>query len=301
MSANNEAAKVKWQLIEHEVKKLLPKNTLYIPYYPPCQLQGIIQALISNACVTNFISAGGDGSINNLINILVKTRKLDLNKFCIGAIGLGSSNDFHKPIRTRIGNIPVKIDFKNKKLADIGVVRFKNNGPYAERMFLINASLGFTAEGNLLFNKGDKVIRFLKAKSTNLAILWTVFKTLTKFKNHYLDINSNGISEKIKVTNVSLAKNPNISGNLRYDKSTEQNSGKLGFYLAEDFSKTEIVKLLYCLIRNRFSELDKCRVKFLQSIDILSDSSIALETDGETFEGKKFHFSILPKSILIAE
>src|SRR3990167_8035355 len=52
----------------------------------------------------NIISAGGDGTANGIINFLM-ARQLK-NK--VGAIGLGSSNDFHKPyaINRRYNNIP---------------------------------------------------------------------------------------------------------------------------------------------------------------------------------------------------
>lgn len=299
-SANNGGAKKKWDLIEDKIKSMLPVNTIYFKYKTPCNLDNLLKSFIFRYKVKNFISAGGDGSLNNLLNSLARINKNHLNEYCIGAIGLGSSNDFHKPIRNQINGIPIKIDFANQELRDTGVVNIAKSGIQSKKLFLINSSIGFTAQGNYLFNKGDQIIRFLKKKSTNMAILWTVFKTLITFKNLYVQINQNNASRKVNITNLSIAKNPNISGNFRYDLQTAPDSGKLGLYLAENLSKLEALKLLYQLTKNRFSELKNCSVDFIQNLEILSDSNIALETDGEIFTGNYFRFSVLPKSVLIA-
>jgi len=299
-SANNGGAKIKWLQIEKMVKAMLPPGTFYIPYETPCNLDNVIKSLISNFQVRHFIAAGGDGSVNYLINALARLNNLVLSEFCIGAIGLGSSNDFHKPVKHKIKNVPVKINFSNKKYADTGIVNYSGNGQVSKRLFIINASLGFTAEGNYLFNKGDKIIRFLKFRSTNLAIFWTVLKTFIKYKNISLQIACEGAKKEMNVTNLSIAKNPNISGSFSYDLSTEPDSGKLGFYLAENLNKTETLRLLYQLTKNRFSEFNKCCVKFIQNLVVKSESNIAIETDGEIFMGKHFHFSVLPKAISIA-
>lgn len=299
-SANNGAASKKWQLIEKKVKAMLPSDTIYFQYNTPCNLENIIRTLIFRFNVKNFVSAGGDGSLNCLLNSLAKINQNHLTEYCIGAIGLGSSNDFHKPVKNQIDGIPVKIDFSVKNYTDSGLICITNYGRPYKRLFIINASLGFTAQGNMLFNKGDRIIRFFKSKSTNLTILWTVFKTLIKFRNLPLQINIGNTSKKVNVTNLSIAKNPNISGNFQYDISTTPNSGKLGFYLAENLSKPAMVALLYNLTRNKFSKIKNCSVNFIENIEIKSDSNIAVETDGEIFFGKKFLFSVFPKSILIA-
>ena len=57
-----------------------------------------------------FVAAGGDGSVNLLLNTLMESA-MNPSQYVLGAIGIGSSNDFHKPFRkaSEIGGIPVRI------------------------------------------------------------------------------------------------------------------------------------------------------------------------------------------------
>ena len=58
-----------------------------------------------------FIAAGGDGTVSALADELVWARgRIPLGEFTLGAVGLGSSNDFHKPFGRAVGGVPVRIE-----------------------------------------------------------------------------------------------------------------------------------------------------------------------------------------------
>ena len=300
LSSNNGNALKRWNLIEKEIKEILPPDTIYIHYYPPFEMKKTLQQLINRHQINYFVSAGGDGSLNFLVNSLGELINYNFNNFCLGAIGLGSSNDFLKPVKKHIKGVPVKLDVPDAVLSDIGVVTYFNNGNREKRLFCINSSIGFTAEGNKSFNTNKGLTGFIKARSTNLAIILTVIKTFFLYKNLSLKIKIKDSTKEINVTNLSVAKNPNVSGNFRYDLSTYPDSGKIGLYIAEDLSKVETLKLLYNLTRNRFSTLKKCSALFVEEVEIESVNDLHLEADGEITSGNHFRFSVLPKSLLIA-
>ncbi len=122
---------------------------------------------------TDFIIAGGDGSINYFLNHLINLVEPDiLKQIKIGAVGIGSSNDFHKPFQSKniVEKIPYKLNFKDAVERDVGCLLYEKDGKALKKYFLINASLGITAEGNNFFNNPDFILRFLKKISTQSAI-----------------------------------------------------------------------------------------------------------------------------------
>ncbi|WP_319503579.1 diacylglycerol kinase family protein [uncultured Draconibacterium sp.] len=300
--ANNGSAERKWDHIEEEVKSTMPVGTLYIHFSETDNHISLMETLVTEYEVKNFVSAGGDGSINNLINTLAQVTNYQLAPFCIGAIGLGSSNDFLKPVKHKIRGIPVRIDFENKKQADLGIVEYLENDMTKKQLFIVNASLGFTAKGNQNFNdNSNKIIQFLKPLSTNLCILWTIAKTLLNYTNIHLEIAYDEKQFSTSVTNLSIAKNPNISGSFCYDVDPGTDSGCLGLYLAENFKRQQIPGLLYALYQKRFSQTKNCKTALVQSVEINSAKPVLLETDGEIIEASRFRFSVLPKALFVAD
>ncbi|MDX8340335.1 diacylglycerol kinase family protein [Draconibacterium sp. IB214405] len=300
--ANNGSAEKKWDHIEDEVRKNLPIGTLYIHFSETDNHISLMETLVNEYRVKNFVSAGGDGSLNNLINTLAQVTNYQLKPFSIGAIGLGSSNDFLKPVRRKIRGIPVRIDFENNTESDLGIVEFHDRDTTQKQLFIVNASLGFTAQGNRLFNDdSNKIIHFLKPRSTNLCILWTIAQTLLSYKNIDLEITYDEKQISTCVTNLSISKNPNVSGSFCYDIDPGSDSGCLGFYLAENFNRQQIPGLLYSLYRKQFSKAKNCKTALVQSVEITSAKPVLLETDGEIIEACRFRFSVLPTALFVAD
>ena len=85
-----------------------------------------INDFIKEKDVNCFISAGGDGALNHLVNILHRIFGPDLSHVTVGGIGLGSSNDFIKPAKTTINKVPIRLNFENIQKQDLGIVRFRD-------------------------------------------------------------------------------------------------------------------------------------------------------------------------------
>ena len=66
----------------------------------------------------NCPSATGSGTVNGVLNAIL-AQGADVT---LGAIGLGSSNDFHKPFAKdkRVGGAPVRLDASRAIRADVG-------------------------------------------------------------------------------------------------------------------------------------------------------------------------------------
>ena len=95
--SNSGSGAGKWDIVE---KKFQEIGLSYDARYPTSEQEclDVLNKELSGG-QKNIIAAGGDGTVNLILNALIdeKTDKVDPG-INFGAIGLGSSNDFHKPL-----------------------------------------------------------------------------------------------------------------------------------------------------------------------------------------------------------
>ncbi|MFN2438442.1 MAG: diacylglycerol kinase family protein [Chitinophagaceae bacterium] len=247
------------------------------------------------------ISAGGDGSIHTLVNMLLKSGNSNKKNISIGAIGLGSSNDFLKPFQSVIKNIPVRINIARPYLLhDVGKAVYldeKNN--QKEKLFIINASFGVTAEGNWNFNNPRRLLKWLKTNSTRLAISYTAISTILSYKNKYATIRFNGEEQQLNISNINILKIPYVSGSLHYKQAILRDDGRLGLNICFNMNKRELLQTLFNLEKGRFTENNKRISTFANDFQLVSDIPIVFECDGETEKATCVQVSVIPKAIKI--
>lgn len=251
----------------------------------------------------NFIIAAGDGTVNNFVNSMMEVLNEDeIKNIKIGVVGIGSSNDFCKPFNPEsfINKVPCKINFENTQLRDIGIIRYKSDGKIKEKCFLLNASLGVTAEANDLFNNPDFILKVLKKNFTKAAILYAAVKTILIYKNIDARI-SFGIKETylFSISNLSIIKSPNFSGNLAYPNEANYQNGLFAIYLAHSMSKYDLLKLLSSLGKKKFPNTEKTKQGNATKLKISSDKEFLVEFDGEIIKTNYAEFSVLNKYLNI--
>jgi diacylglycerol kinase family enzyme len=261
---------------------------------------------ISNAILTGerkFIAAGGDGTINYLLNeILSNTSKTIIDEIQIGAIGLGSSNDFHKPMYSSrlINGIPCKIDFTNTAERDIGCITYVHNEKRIEKYFLVNASIGVTAEANYFFNHPNFILKLFKRMNTSAAIIYSAIHTIMRYNNIELKmIDSKSDSKIFKVANLAITKSPYISGNLKLNYTPNYKNGLLNIHLLGDTTKFELIKILHQLHNKKADSANVFNSSQSSSILIKAEKPFKVEFDGEIIRSNCARFSLLKKRIRV--
>jgi diacylglycerol kinase (ATP) len=249
-----------------------------------------------------FIAAGGDGTVNLLANALMK-REGYHGPFILGAIGLGGSNDFHKPFSNypQIKGIPVRMNFEKAVPSDIIRVRYKNgSGEVFTRYSAINCSIGITAQANAFCNSKSPFVERLRHISVEASVIYCALKTLFKYTDIPCALEI--LDEKKRefpVTNLGVIKNPHFAGGLCYGTGIKPDDGKLGVHLAFGTKKREVIKIMANLYRHRFPRNARTRSWITTRLTVECENPFVLEIDGEVVATDYAKFDLLNKVIRI--
>ena len=245
-----------------------------------------------------FIAAGGDGTVSALADELARARGwIPLDAFTLGAVGLGSSNDFHKPYGPTIGGVPVRIVPSDVR-RDLCVARYATpDGSVHTRCFVISASVGLVAEANAFFNDGGGPERWLRGTWTGGAILYAAAHTIATWRNLAMRFRSAGRTERADVTNLSISKTAFVSGMFHYDRSVAPDDGLLAVHLCAGMSRREAMGALVDLARGRFQGRPKRRHWNSWRFSVAADAPMALELDGEVVRARRVTFGVLREQV----
>ncbi len=251
---------------------------------------------------THIVAAGGDGTVNSVVNAVMQLDPPARMRVVLGAAGLGSSNDFHKPFSpgNMIEGIPLRMNFRNAQLRDVGSVQTQHAGVTTVHRFIINASAGITAEGNALFNAPGPLIQWLKQHTTPAAILCAALQALATHRDMPITIEFPGKPPlSLSLTNLGIVKSPYFSGSLRYDVPPDYDNGRFHVFAAERMGILERISLLRALSRGHFKHLPKTYAWHEPAVRISGSFPFPIELDGEVVEATCAEFSILAKALRV--
>lgn len=245
-----------------------------------------------------FIAAGGDGTAHRLVNSLIcAPHRPRLEALTLGAVGLGSSNDLHKPVRQRVGGVPVLLDVARAAPRDVVRCSYLN-GDRRVAYVLVSASMGITASANACFSRDEPMARLLRRLSTSAAIAWAATRTLATWHNlpALLRIDD-GAPTPIALSSVSVLKTEWLSGRLRYGGPIQPASGDFDVALAEGLGRVRLLADLLALLRGKFDGRRGHRRLHARSLAVRFDRAVPLELDGEIVAGREVCFDMFAERI----
>ena len=306
-NAGGGTAAERWKIVEPEVRREAggadagPVET--VPVASPDQLRGLVVDRLVRGERT-FVAAGGDGTVHELVNALVPALGSGpLEDIRLGAVALGSSNDFHKPLADRrlLGGVPVRLDVARARAHDVGELRYRDaSGREGRRWWLVNGSVGITAEANAFFNGTDPVVRRLKRRATGLAIGWAALRTLWRVRpRRFHVILDEEPGEWLTLSNLGVVKNPHFAGDFRYDSPLEPDSGRFHVHVLGDLSRPGLLRALARLARGRFAGTPGARTLVGRRLLLRAPEPFAVEVDGEVLVVREAEFTLHPRRLAL--
>ncbi len=235
-----------------------------------------------------FVAAGGDGTVNLLSQTLIETfSEHELKEISLGAVGIGSSNDYHKPINKAacINGHPCRLDLTHTQQRDLlKLTLCGDNNKTQQRFALLNASCGLTAKANFYFNKPNPILLFFKKISVNLAIFFAAIQSICALRNQPMTIATDHNHLQYQVTNIGIVKSPFFSGEFAYESQFIPDDGSYSVYVCHNMNVWEVVKTLFGLKKHKFipSKKSLCiKLNETNSLKISSKTAFPFEFDGE--------------------
>ncbi|MBN1460840.1 MAG: hypothetical protein JXA57_15010, partial [Armatimonadetes bacterium] len=221
----------RWQRVEAELERRL--CGVEVEHVELGRLRASLAAAVARG-ERRFLAAGGDGTVNLVVNAAMSLP--EAGRLTLGAVGLGSSNDFHKWPGTSqaVAGLPVRIDFDNVEPRDVIRIDYESGSGWETRYAIANASVGMTAEANARFNEPTRLIRAARRLSVDAAISTAVLTTLITWRDLTCSLSLDGeMPFMASVTNLGVFKNPHFGGALRYDFEVGAGDGRVGVALCE--------------------------------------------------------------------
>jgi len=247
------------------------------------------------------IAAGGDGTVGAVTSALAARRAAwPLESVCLGAVGLGSSNDFHKPARMSLGSVPLRLEVESAAPRDVGrAIVASSTGERHEHAFIVSASLGVTARANALFNHSGPAVTFLRRHWLEGGILLAALSAILSHRNLRARLSVGGEEHVCALSSLSVLKTPHLSGSLRFDTPVAPDDGLLAVNLCQDMGRPRLVTTLAGLLRGRFAGRPGTRCWRVPRVGVALEGEAELELDGEVVPAREVIFDILPERMRV--
>jgi diacylglycerol kinase (ATP) len=239
------------------------------------------------------VSVGGDGTINEIVNGLYSTG--EMKDVELGFIGTGTGMDY---IRT----IGVSKHYEEschhlinpmKKSVDLGMVEYNIDGKPLKRIFANFAGLGFDAE----------VVRATSKKFKNMggkpAYLLALLSTFAVYKNRTIHLTLDGKTEDKKICTVIMSNGKYGGGSMMIAPNADPCDGLFDVIIVGDISKPDLLWTLPKIYKGTHLTHPKVTAKRAKEVYIWSESTMAIQADGDLVADAPARFTVLPSALNI--
>ena len=301
-SADMGRASEKWQSIAHEMAKILPSAPSVQDRMRSWGRQIEEGARQGRVLI---VAAGGDGTVHLVAGLILSLPELLRSRISMGAVGLGSSNDFHKPLdRGRFfGGIPVRcsvadaVDQNALRVEFLGI-----DGSWRTEFAVANASVGMIAFGNDLFERRWSPVGVSRRLGASAGIACASLASVVLSKDVRLNLAVDGGAVYEGATSLlGVYVNRHFAGSLRYSDETNALSGHMGVTLLGDTTVRERFSLLAAATNGGLPGPPRSRLWHGRSCHSVFENTTLLEMDGEIRRVKEFRASLLRGALRVCQ
>ncbi len=284
-----------------QIKGLLEQNGFEFTFVVTEYQRHAIE-LVQNAVekgFRNFISVGGDGTLNEVINgIFLKHQKL-LPEIKLGVVTVGTGNDWgrthHMP--ADYAKMVEVIKTGNLFKHDIGKAKYRFGNEDENRYFINIAGMGFDAmvakKVNVMKEKGYRGL---------FVYMYSLLTSLIRFKPTRLIIYSDGemiYSDSTFLASIGICRYN--GGGMMLLPDAVPNDGLFDLTIIRKVSRLKVLANIKNVFDGSFVKIKEVERFRAKNFTVISDPPhiLNLETDGESLGNSPLDFEVIPKILQI--
>lgn len=247
------------------------------------------------------IAAGGDGTVHRVANLLLADGRRDETVALLGAVALGSSNDFHKPLDgcRRIRGVPVRCGWADAVRQNVlRVEHGRGTGSRQVEYAVTGCSLGMVALGNELFNRRWGPVRPARRLGAGPGMWCASLAAIARQRSFGVSLTVDGRpAYEGRACHVGLYVNRHFTGRLSYGGTVGVASARMGVVVVPQMSLPTRVALLKRAVRHGLSDDPRVRSWQAASCEVTLSRPGLLEMDGEVTEASQVRVQLAPGAL----
>jgi len=222
------------------------------------------------------ISAGGDGTLNQVVNGMLKTDSSSLP--LLGIIPLGSGNDFATMMK--VSGSPAQLiqllEANKPKPVDVGKISCCDKEGFPVEKYFINAcSLGM---GPATVNRLERLPRWL---GTGLRYYASVLNTFFTHPAEEFEVRTSQWTWKGKARVVAIANGKSFGNKIYIAPDAEPDDGIFSTFIATDMPLVKFLNVLQTVKRKKKVKYACVRYATATALELTSPDPAWIESEGE--------------------
>jgi len=244
------------------------------------------------------VAAGGDGTVNEALNGLMRVHSAAVNQPALGVISIGTGNDFAASmgIPSKLGAACSTLKEDRRHTIDIGLVKGQGCQTSESRYFGNCVGIGFDAAGTI---QSQKITWAHGMLAYLIAAIQTIF---WYYKAPNLEIDLDGERVELPALLVSVMNGKRIGGGFWTGPESLPDDGLFDLCIAREVSRTRMFTLIPHFLKGSQAsqpEIQTARAKHV--VVTATNGTMPVQVDGEIIctEGRKLEIKILPRQLEI--
>jgi diacylglycerol kinase (ATP) len=244
------------------------------------------------------LAAGGDGTLNQVVNGVLTGREAEVKLPVIGLIPMGSGNDFARTagLKADVNQLLSLVTRFEPKMIDVGKVNFTafhSSGLKTrdERYFINVADLGM---GPVVV---DKVLRSGRPFGHGLAYYKSILSTFVSYKPMLVKATSQDWSWEGKLRTLAVGNGKCYGHGLHIAPDALLDDRLFHVFICGRVSAFDFIRFTGTLKKGRHIRIPEVHYKVATSLELSSESFCMIEGDGEIFGTLPATVSLIEKRL----